>query len=193
MTWIDSHAADAEQHHVTLFDWLLSGTNYRRAAHDVPVITTGSNGAPAASWAGLPFEIEIQPDSATLSIPNGYYAIGSGVTSAEGSTIVIYEAWMDPAGVTHGSQQERIVFSGRVNAWQIENQVLGLHLVPADLLATIRLPRRPITPVCGYVAFKGTLCGYSGATTSCDRTLATCQSLLNNARFGGWLRLDARS
>lgn len=193
MTWIDSHAGDAEQHHVALFDWLLGGTNYRRAAHDVPVVTAGTNGAPAASWTGLPFEFDVQQDSATLSIPNGYHVIGSGVTSAEGSTIVLYEAWLDPAGLTHASQQERIAFSGRVNAWQIDDQILILHLVPADLLATIRLPRRPVTPLCGYVEFKGTSCGYAGATTSCDRTLGTCQSLFNSARFGGWFRLDARS
>jgi lambda family phage minor tail protein L len=39
--------------------------------------------------------------------------------------------------------------------------------------------------------FKGSECGYSGQTDSCDHTLKTCKSLGNSARFGGFPGLDS--
>jgi len=39
--------------------------------------------------------------------------------------------------------------------------------------------------ICRYEEFGGTACGYSGSSTSCDRTFATCISLSNSSRFGG--------
>lgn len=38
---------------------------------------------------------------------------------------------------------------------------------------------------CRYEVFKGTACGYAGASTSCNREFATCISLSNSSRFGG--------
>jgi len=39
---------------------------------------------------------------------------------------------------------------------------------------------------CRYKTFKGTLCGYSGSETTCDRTLVRCKELGNSRRFGGF-------
>lgn len=39
--------------------------------------------------------------------------------------------------------------------------------------------------ICRYEVFKNTACGYSGASTSCNRTFETCISLSNSSRFGG--------
>lgn len=44
--------------------------------------------------------------------------------------------------------------------------------------------------LCQYPVFKETRCGYVGAATSCDRTLATCISLSNSSRFGAFLGLS---
>ena len=38
---------------------------------------------------------------------------------------------------------------------------------------------------CRYEQFKSPLCGYTGAATSCDRSLKRCAALGNSARFGG--------
>ena len=38
---------------------------------------------------------------------------------------------------------------------------------------------------CRFI-FKSVLCGYTGASTSCDKTLSTCRSLSNSARYGGF-------
>ena len=39
---------------------------------------------------------------------------------------------------------------------------------------------------CRYNTFKGSLCGYTGGETDCDRTLTRCRELNNIARFGGF-------
>ena len=39
---------------------------------------------------------------------------------------------------------------------------------------------------CRYNVFKGSLCGYSGGETDCDRTLTRCRELNNASRFGGF-------
>ena len=46
-------------------------------------------------------------------------------------------------------------------------------------------PHRILRNHCRF-AFKSVLCGYTGATTTCDKTLGTCRSLSNSARFGGF-------
>jgi phage-related protein len=43
--------------------------------------------------------------------------------------------------------------------------------------------------LCQYTEFKGLLCGYSGALTTCDRTFAQCLARDNIERFGGQLGL----
>lgn len=43
--------------------------------------------------------------------------------------------------------------------------------------------------LCQYTTFKGARCGYSGVTTTCDRTFPTCIALGNSARFGAFLGL----
>jgi lambda family phage minor tail protein L len=52
-------------------------------------------------------------------------------------------------------------------------------------------PEQYIAMHCRY-RFKGPHCGYSGAATSCSRTLDNCQQLGNSARFGGFPGLDGR-
>lgn len=52
----------------------------------------------------------------------------------------------------------------------------------------MRFPRsRIMKNQCRYKdGFKGTRCGYSGAETSCNKTLARCRELGNSERFGGF-------
>ena len=50
-----------------------------------------------------------------------------------------------------------------------------------------RFPRtKMIKNSCRFADFKGELCGYSGAETVCDKTLARCRELGNSERFGGF-------
>lgn len=57
-----------------------------------------------------------------------------------------------------------------------------------DGLETKRFPTSRATQRCRWV-FKGLECGYSGATSSCNKRLADCQAMnggSNQARFGGF-------
>jgi phage-related protein len=50
-----------------------------------------------------------------------------------------------------------------------------------------RSPRqRYLMDSCRYKLFKGVLCGYVGAETTCDRTLKQCTDYGNDTRFGGF-------
>lgn len=54
-------------------------------------------------------------------------------------------------------------------------------------LSSYRSPRhRFIREYCRYEVFKGSLCGYDGPETECDRTLTRCKELGNQKRFGGF-------
>lgn len=44
--------------------------------------------------------------------------------------------------------------------------------------------------ICQYAEFKGTLCGYSGGLTTCNRTLADCLVRANTERFGAQLGIQ---
>lgn len=53
-------------------------------------------------------------------------------------------------------------------------------------------PHRYLKGHCRYQEFKGTLCGYSGAETECDRTFERCRELGNSTRFGGFPGIGKR-
>jgi lambda family phage minor tail protein L len=49
----------------------------------------------------------------------------------------------------------------------------------------VQLPGRRFLNRCPWT-FKGTICLYSGAGTTCDKSLTACQVFLNDKRFGGF-------
>ena len=55
-----------------------------------------------------------------------------------------------------------------------------------DLTSRRSHPHFFMAAYCRYNEFKGTLCGYSGGETDCDRTLTRCRELNNASRFGGF-------
>ena len=123
----------------------------------------------------------------TVRVRNGLNEI-SAVDADSGGVrdipVLLYEIMWDPVS---GAQLSPVmVFSGVINQAQY---VSGY----ADLQCTSRAPGEAYAGMVGrYVsllcvhAFKGLRCGYSGAATVCDHTMATCQSLANFARYGGW-------
>jgi len=64
--------------------------------------------------------------------------------------------------------------------------VIKFDLGAANLI-NYRLPQdRYLKDHCRHKDFKGVYCKYSGIVTECDRTFATCKSLVNQANFGGF-------
>ena len=57
----------------------------------------------------------------------------------------------------------------------------------AENLMSRRSPQdRYLKGHCRYEDFKGTLCGYDGTETDCNRTFERCRELGNETRFGGF-------
>lgn len=199
MTWIDTHASDTEHRRVILLDWLIGSTHYRWAAYDVPVVTTGSAGAPSDTWNPRGFSVDgistrqgEAAGSARVLFGNANGGLNPLVWSAANTRVTVYEAWLNTTGKTTIPEQEVTLFAGVVNSWELTPETLTLFLTALNPFSAILIPRRMITSTCS-VQFKGPACGYAGAETDCNRTLARCQALSNDARFGGCARLDPRS
>jgi hypothetical protein len=56
----------------------------------------------------------------------------------------------------------------------------------ADFVTSQRLPGERFMKDFCFKQFKGVECGYAGATTTCNRTLAACRALNNQVRYGGF-------
>ena len=123
--------------------------------------------------------------SITVRVPNDANQISEPDTNANtvrGAAVLVYEVKWD---VTSGAQLAPVqIFAGVVTG-------VKYNSASAELTCTTRaatsagMVGRVVGRLCSYV-FKGTRCGYAGATTSCDHTLATCTALSNQTRFGGW-------
>jgi len=199
MTWISSHATDQNHRRILLLEWTIGGSTYYWAAWDVPVVTTGLTGAPAARWTPKGFTVsgissrqgELIAE-ATIEIENG-----DGVTSAivlaaggsAGSTVKVWEAWLNPTGDTSVSEQDVCLVSGLGNSLSIQPEAVTLKTSPPASIKDVPIPRRLYSTNC-TVGFKSASCGYAGVGTSCDRFYATCLSYSNEARFCGFYRLE---
>ena len=58
--------------------------------------------------------------------------------------------------------------------------------VSARDLFRARTPQTRMFPNSCRFKFKSTLCGYTGAETSCNKTLSRCRQLANANRYGGF-------
>jgi hypothetical protein len=101
--------------------------------------------------------------------------------------VTLSEAWLDvedfPSPV---AAAVRVVAKTRVEAAEWDAETLVFSLGPSADPSLGRLPFREYgAGECTYRRFKGGQCGYAGAATECDRTLATCTGFGNQARFGG--------
>lgn len=198
-TWIDSHANDASVWRVQLVQWTVSGSTYNWAVYDVPVVTDGGDGEPVATWSPCAIQVSgissrqgESASKASLVFANADGSFTARAFASPGTSISVYEAWLDPTGRNVLPQQCVTLFDGIVDAWELSGDMLTLALTPAVPPGSVIVPRRTITTV-GSALFKSAACGYTGATTSCNRTLAACQALSNDARFCGFPQLDPRS
>lgn len=159
---------------------------------DIPITHDGNTYQPAVGLVvgGLASSQEDRSlVSANIRIGNGdgyWGALLTALAYAERNPQVqVFDAWLDPANPLAGAQAVRGVLLGAVEGktWTTLEAELTIGQ-PADQKAAT-LPWRAISTRCTYRKFKGLQCGYAGAATGCDRSYTTCQSLGNQARFGG--------
>jgi phage-related protein len=142
-------------------------------------------------WTAFPFDIGVVQNDAKGTVPSLVCKVGNASRAIEaylqqssggvGSSVrvmLVHSEHLDLAApevqysftVTDSSSDNLWAYFtlGALNPWNR------------------RFPRsRVLKRFCRYKVFKGDRCGYAGAETECDRTLARCRVLLNSSRFGG--------
>lgn len=81
-----------------------------------------------------------------------------------------------------------IFFDGEIDDWDLDEETVQMNVVSQFIRwSQNTLSRHGAS--CRWKKFKGTYCGYSGASTWCDRTYTRCLALGNEDNFGGfrWL------
>jgi hypothetical protein len=130
--------------------------------------------------------------SVTVRVRNGANEVSAVDADSDGLRdvpVLLYEVMWDPA--TGAQLAPVLLFSGVINQGQYVGAFADLQCVSrVQGSAAAGMVGRYVSRLCGRI-FKGARCGYAGAATSCDHTMATCQAFANFARFGGFPSVPA--
>lgn len=141
-------------------------------------------------WVAFPFDIDDIKESRTefpeinLKVSNvtrylqPYLEEYKGLV---GSDVVIYVVHSEHLDIPQAELTENFtIISSSANSIYVTFKLGG------NFHVNIRFPQdRYLKNFCRHV-FKGVACGYSGTTTSCDKTLTYCRAIGNEVRFGGF-------
>lgn len=175
--------------------WLFNLLNYDGAGSNFPITTWDV----AVTFGGVtynPFPCKLdfisnntqnQIDSLTLTCGNVSRLLQSYLEQYDlrGCAVNIQVVFIDT--LSDGSAYLKDVFY--IDSYVADAMNVVFTLDSAFNVNDLQLPgRKFMNNFCGWI-FKGTECGYSGATASCDRTASACQSMAggsNYSRFGGF-------
>lgn len=165
---------------------LPGGSNILRVVNNTENVTWAGE-----EWVAFPFEIDDMTEDRAGEVPQINLRV-SNITKA----IQIYLEQNE--GGVRSEVILRVVHSDHLDLATAEAEfVFECLACSADAswitftLGTAnpfrrRFPRRRLlSEFCNWT-FKGAECGYTGATTTCNKTLTTCRALNNTARFGGF-------
>ncbi len=149
------------------------------------------------SWLKFPFELDEISQSANAETSQFQIKVGN-VKNIIGQYIRQYDAYVK----TNGFEPITVVLyivnnKDLTNTTPVYSTNLILttsnlnHLevsftVSARDLFRARTPQTRMFPNSCRFKFKSTFCGYTGAVTSCDKSLSRCRQLGNSKRFGGF-------
>jgi len=144
------------------------------------------------TWYAFPFDIDDVQEDAKGQLPNVTIRVGNVTRVLQqylddsqgglGATVTIRVVHSDHLDLTDPEFEETFEVIG----CSVDQMWVRFTLGAENPLLT-RCPRqRFLKDHCRYKEFKGTLCGYSGSATECDRTFERCMELGNEHRFGGF-------
>lgn len=199
-TWIEAHRTDHARATFWLVDFGLETPVYLTDCEQ-PIYYGGHEYVPT------PLRVDgIQADAASASANGGQLTLASGgphwelmlAAIAGGKRdfdVTLSEAWLDVESLPSAVPPEnavRIVATTKTEAAKWNRTSIAFTLGPSADPAVSRLPFRDYSyDLCTYRKFKGAQCGYSGSATTCDRKFTTCQTLGNEARYGGGFTIYA--
>lgn len=149
------------------------------------------------SWLKFPFELDEISQSANAETSQFQIKVGN-VKNIIGQYIRQYDAYVK----TNGFEAITVVLY-IVNSKDLANTIpvysTNLILTTSNLnhlevsftvsardLFRARTPQTRMFPNSCRFKFKSTLCGYTGAIASCDKSLSRCMQLGNSKRYGGF-------
>jgi lambda family phage minor tail protein L len=149
------------------------------------------------TWLKFPFELDEISQSANAETSQFQIKVGN-VKNIIGQYIRQYDAYVK----TNGFEAITVVLY-IVNSKDLANTIpvysTNLILTTSNLnhlevsftvsardLFRARTPQTRMLPNSCRFKFKSALCGYTGAVTSCDKSLSRCRQLSNSKRYGGF-------
>lgn len=154
-----------------------------------------------ATWTGgIDFDITDVQESSTGEVPRIEVSIAN-VNRVMGAYIENYDAYIKANGYSPLVVHIFVVNTASIAAdpncdpevehifemkQPKDNAQRAVFVLGATNINARRFPQnRILKNHCRYKPFKGTLCGYAGTATVCDRTLKRCRALSNSNRYGG--------
>lgn len=167
--------------------WLLQmslDSTYYYTNSDVDIVWDGN------TYVSKGFEIkdinanyQFSADIATIEVDNADKTMSAILLGEDvaNKTVICNLALIDTTAKRPSTVAE--LMRGYITSWDLDENSAKIELGSEFMLwgkKTLRLP----TPNCPW-SFKGTECGYSGATTWCDKSPEQCSNLGNSTNFGG--------
>lgn len=147
------------------------------------------------TWTKSWFEIETISESSTGEIPE-LFIYTSNIGGLMEEEVLAHNDFQDSTCTlyfvnSNCLDETTAAFSATFNIMKpvCNNETVGLKLSVDNPYLQAYPFWRLHGSLCQYQTFKGDRCGYSGAITTCNRTLAACIAMSNQTRFGGALSL----
>lgn len=141
-------------------------------------------------WLAFPFELELVTQESDgsintlqLNVSNVLQAIEEYVNDADGasgSTAIVRVVYSERLDLDAVIEETYMIKKAKCNAnWVI------FELGPAHIWG-LPFPKNIFTRWSCMLQFKSSYCGYSGGTSTCDRSLTDCINLSNEDRYGAY-------
>lgn len=168
---------------------LLSGTEICVVRNNEDVVWPAAGGK---TYAAFPFEIDTLSDIKPGEVPSlairvsnvtraltPYLESGQGGVGAEVFLRVVHSEHLD---IT--DPEIELVFT--CTGCTVDSQWATFNLGASNPYSRRFPGNRILKNFCRYKEFKGPRCSYSGAATTCDRSLKNCRDLNNSVNYGGF-------
>jgi len=174
----------------TCLKMTIDGTDYCYTDCDIPLVVGDDTYQPRGfEQQNINYSINQIVDQVTIEIDNLDQVLTPVFVGGtpQGSPVVLLAVVLDDDLSILGNTSV-IVFEGEIGPWGLAEDKVDITVTNQFAQwAQSTLSRHSAS--CRWKVFKGDECGYSGSETWCDRTYARCESLGNQANFGGfrWL------